>query len=342
MSRIIPSTIAAIVYQGIYLLAGIYQTLTMQYLYYQGAATLVGILLMPAWFAKRNGAIMDKTEDPELDMVTKALKDYQLLPEDDILTNSSKLSLSSPKEVVNYCFIFAISLLEIMANFTLTLGLFYVGSGTYQVIHSSIIIWCAILSFLFLGRKLSRVQSLCVIGVCIGIFISSLGISKNSIVAITTEPIIFNSYHIPLTMIGLILTSLATFGSACVYVILDQLLTTIRVPNELPPSPAKACFLIGTINSCLAMIYIVMYTIPNWKVLIIEEIEKKSQHVNTFIIIISYLMLILASFFHNFAAYWVVKHLGDIGQCFTIWRGFGAFVVIGCVIIFSFTKLKFK
>ncbi|CAG8561317.1 9598_t:CDS:2 [Cetraspora pellucida] len=287
MSRIIPSLIAIIVYQGIYLLAGFYQTLTIQYLYYQGAATLVGILLMPAWFAKRkvNEPIIDKTEDPELDMVTKALKDYQLLPEDESMTNGSKLS--SPKEVVNYCFIFAVSLLDIMANFTLTLGLFYVGSGTYQIIHSSIVIWCAILSFLFLGRKLSRVQTLCVIGVCIGLYLSSLGVSQNS-VTIIKSPMIFSSINISLTMLGLILTSFATFGSACVYVILDQLLTTIRVPNELPPSPAKA-------------------------LLIIDDMEKKNENSsNIFLIIISYLMLILASFFHNFSAYWVVKHLGNV------------------------------
>ncbi|CAG8684454.1 9733_t:CDS:2, partial [Dentiscutata heterogama] len=93
MSRKTPSIFAIIVYQGIYLLAGIYQTLSIQYLYYQGAANeksllvnvihyigaaLVGILLMPAWFAKRKAheTIIDKTDDPEFDIVTKALKDY--------------------------------------------------------------------------------------------------------------------------------------------------------------------------------------------------------------------------------------------------------------------------
>ncbi|CAG8705188.1 13060_t:CDS:2, partial [Dentiscutata heterogama] len=167
-------------------------------------------------------------------------------------------------------------------------------------------------------------QSLCVIGVCIGLFLSSFGVSQNSIT--TTVPTILNSLNISPKMLGLILTSLATFGSACVYVILDQLLTTIIVPNELPPSPEKACFLIGTINSSLAMIYIIIYTIPNWKVLVIEEMEKKTEH----------------------ATYWIVKYLGNVtigllnsvraimvfgfshiffckidnGQCFTIWKGF--------------------
>ncbi|RIB27463.1 hypothetical protein C2G38_2137835, partial [Gigaspora rosea] len=282
MSRKNPSIIATIVYQGIYLLSGFYQTLIIQYLYYQGAAheksllvnvalyigaALVGILLMPTWFSKKkvHEVIIDKTDNPEFDM------GYQLLSE-----NDDEGKLSSPKEVVNYRYIFVISLLDVMVNITLTLGLFYVGSGMYQIIHSSIVIWCAILSFLFLGRKFSRVQLICVIGVCIGLFLSSYEDPHKHVT--TTGPVILNFLKISPTIIGVILTSLASFGSACVYVTLDQLLTTSRLPNEIPPSPEKASFLIGIINSSLIIIYIIIYTIPNWKILVIEEIEKKSEN----------------------------------------------------------------
>ncbi|KAF0480577.1 putative UDP-galactose transporter [Gigaspora margarita] len=351
MSRKNPSIFATIVYQGVYLLAGFYQTLIIQYLYYQGAAheksllvnvalyigaALTGILLMPTWFAKRkvHEVIIDKTDNPEFDM------GYQLLSENDDDDN-----LSSPKEVVNYRFIFAISLLDIIVNITLTLGLFYIGSGMYQIIHSSIVIWCAILSFLFLGRKFSRVQLLCVIGACIGLLLCSYEEPNNSVNNTSTRPVILNFLKISPTIIGVILTSLASFGGACVYVTLDKLLTTNRVPNEIPLSPEKASFLIGIINSSLIMIYIIIYTIPNWKILVIEEIEKKPEHTTFWIVkyignvTIGLLNSIRAIMVFGFSYIFFCKI--DNEQCFTIWKGFGAFIVIGCVTIFSLTKLRY-
>lgn len=45
----------------------------------------------------------------------------------------------------------------------------------YQVIYSSVVIWCAILTFLFMGRTLSRMQWIAIFGVSAGLAISSLG-----------------------------------------------------------------------------------------------------------------------------------------------------------------------
>src|ERR1700722_11259745 len=110
----------------------------------------------------------------------------------------------------------------------------------YQVIYSSVVIWCAILSFFFLGRKLSLVQSISIIGVSVGLALSALGINQNT--ELTTPPPPSSStgttmphvYHMSNTMFGMILTSFATFGYACVYVVSDQILTA-RTPNTLPP-----------------------------------------------------------------------------------------------------------
>jgi EamA domain-containing membrane protein RarD len=45
----------------------------------------------------------------------------------------------------------------------------------YQVIYSSIVIWCAILTRIFLARKLNNVQWLAIVGVTIGLAISAVG-----------------------------------------------------------------------------------------------------------------------------------------------------------------------
>jgi drug/metabolite transporter (DMT)-like permease len=44
----------------------------------------------------------------------------------------------------------------------------------YQVIYSSVVIWCAILTWLLMGRALSMIQWIAIIGTSIGLGVSSL------------------------------------------------------------------------------------------------------------------------------------------------------------------------
>lgn len=44
----------------------------------------------------------------------------------------------------------------------------------YQVIYSSVVVWCAILTWLFTGRALTTIQWLAIIGTSVGLGISSL------------------------------------------------------------------------------------------------------------------------------------------------------------------------
>lgn len=59
----------------------------------------------------------------------------------------------------------------------------------YQVIYSSVVIWCAMLTFLFMGRTLSRMQWIAIFGVSAGLAISSIGnfSSDNNKTATTEE-----------------------------------------------------------------------------------------------------------------------------------------------------------
>lgn len=43
----------------------------------------------------------------------------------------------------------------------------------YQVIYSSIVVWCAILTWLFMGRALAKIQWVAIIGTSIGLGVSS-------------------------------------------------------------------------------------------------------------------------------------------------------------------------
>ncbi|RHZ46269.1 hypothetical protein Glove_627g35 [Diversispora epigaea] len=396
------SIIVIICHQTLFLLTGFYQTLAAQYLYYQGAATgtslltntaqyvgmaSVGLLLIPSWWANRKGrkGIAYELTETEFDMDEiksgkEAQKDYQLLPnaEEEVFIEDESMipnkSLKS-KESVSFRFIAATSCLDVIANFTLTIGFFYVGSGMFQVIYSSVVIWCAVLSFIFLGRKLSLLQSISIIGVCFGLALSALGISKGSESSdnttpppvTSTGPAILHSFNMTTTMFGMILTSFATFGYACVYVISD-LLVSNRKGNTVPPTPEKACFLVGSGCTFLSMMYVIIYTLPHWNKLVTQEMEKekKVSNVSTSVIIIIYMVLSIASFIHNFSYYSLMKRIGNVstgllnsiraivvfglshllfcdidnGQCFNPWKGFSAVTVIGFVTIFSISKMR--
>ncbi|CAI2181187.1 16673_t:CDS:2 [Funneliformis geosporum] len=101
----------------------------------------VGFFLLPEWLRKRSST-NDNVEELEVNMATATAtrKDYQLLPEEaeednytdtdgSILTQNVNNVKSAPKEVVNYKMIIAASFLDVIANFALTIGFFYVGSG---------------------------------------------------------------------------------------------------------------------------------------------------------------------------------------------------------------------
>lgn len=59
----------------------------------------------------------------------------------------------------------------------------------YQVIYSSVVVWCAILTWLFMGRALSKIQWVAIIGTSIGLGVSSL----DSIRGTPTDEVLISS-----------------------------------------------------------------------------------------------------------------------------------------------------
>ncbi|KAG0169539.1 hypothetical protein DFQ30_003525 [Apophysomyces sp. BC1015] len=75
--------------------------------------------------------------------------------------------------------IIKLAILDVIGNFCVTVGFSMIGSGMYQVIYSSVVIWCAILNFLFMNRHISKLQWVAIFGSSAGLAISSLD-SMNS------------------------------------------------------------------------------------------------------------------------------------------------------------------
>ncbi|KAF9133618.1 hypothetical protein BGW39_009346 [Mortierella sp. 14UC] len=244
-----------------------------------------------------------------------------------------------------------VAVMDVIANAMVTVGFFYVGSGMYQVIYSSIVIWCAILTRIFLSRKLNNIQWVAIVGVTIGLAISAVGTVQDASPDGPVQSWIEKSF-------GALVTLGATFLYACVYVLSDKVLSTTK-PT---PIPEKVCSMVGGYASLLTFLYLCAHTFPNWKTEVTDVVADRQG--STIGILLVYPLLIISSMLHSLNYYVLLSRINNIAvgimqslravlvfvmshylfcgisstQCFNQWKFLSAIVVIGCVTLFSFNS----
>ncbi|KAF9349532.1 hypothetical protein BGX26_012182 [Mortierella sp. AD094] len=247
--------------------------------------------------------------------------------------------------------VFQVAVMDVIANALVTVGFFYVGSGMYQVIYSSIVIWCAILTRIFLGRKLNGIQWLAIFGVTLGLAISAVGTVQDESPDGPVQSWLEKSF-------GALITLGATFLYACVYVLSDKVLSTFQ-PK---PIPEKVCSMVGGYASLLTLIYLCIHTFPNWQTEVVDVVEaRQGSKIGIFVV---YPLVTISSMLHSLNYYVLLSRINNIAvgimqslravlvfvmshylfcgisstQCFNEWKFVSAIVVIGCVTLFSFNS----
>ncbi|KAI8605241.1 hypothetical protein EDD21DRAFT_364115 [Dissophora ornata] len=245
-----------------------------------------------------------------------------------------------------------VAVMDVIANALVTVGFFYVGSGMYQVIYSSIVIWCAILTRIFLSRKLNNIQWLAIFGVTLGLAISAVGTVQDA------SPDDGPGQSWLEKSFGALVTLGATFLYACVYVLSDKVLSTFK-PT---PVPEKVCSMVGGYASILTFIYLCIHTFPNWQTEVMDVVQA---HNGSWLgIMIVYPLVTISSMLHSLNYYVLLSRINNIAvgimqslravlvfvmshylfcgvsstQCFNEWKFISAIVVIGCVTLFSFNS----
>ncbi|KAK5822614.1 hypothetical protein F5H01DRAFT_336097 [Linnemannia elongata] len=244
-----------------------------------------------------------------------------------------------------------VAVMDVIANAMVTVGFFYVGSGMYQVIYSSIVIWCAILTRIFLSRKLNSIQWVAIVGVTIGLAISAVGTVQDASPDGPVQSWVEKSF-------GALVTLGATFLYACVYVLSDKVLSTTK-PT---PIPEKVCSMVGGYASLLTFLYLCVHTFPNWKAEVMDVVADREG--STIGILLVYPLLTISSMLHSLNYYVLLSRINNIAvgimqslravlvfvmshylfcgvsstQCFNQWKFLSAIVVIGCVTLFSFNS----
>ncbi|KAG2222026.1 hypothetical protein INT45_003671 [Circinella minor] len=308
-----PGMLYIVFHQVCFLLTGLVTTLGTQWLFYSGAATgdsyltqlsqytgmiLVG-LIIPILLSRQKQQYTSVATNDEADDLSNRIS-MDVLDEDEekpahltepatsITTKSSQVS-DGP---IQHKSVMKLALLDVVSNFAVTMGFAVIGSGMYQVIYSSVVIWCAILTYFFMGRTLSKLQWFAIFGTSAGLALSSLG-----------------SFETPdgqgsvTLMTGTLLTMAGTFGYSCMYVYSDHILSK-QVPS---PLPARVCMTTGCYATVLSLIWIIIYTLPRFETMI---------HIQPNITLSSvwgmYFMVMIGNATHSWNYYELIDRTGNV------------------------------
>ncbi|CAO3608749.1 unnamed protein product [Cunninghamella blakesleeana] len=295
---------------------------------------LVG-LLIPSMLKKKQTQYTNlPTQEEQVDM--------------DVLNGENDDEKSSSQGYVEgkiqHSSIIKMSVLDVFANFCVTIGFSIVGSGMYQVIYSSVVIWCAILTYFLMGRILTKLQWVAIFGTSSGLAMSALGHSDNDI---SPE----DKANAAVLLFGTLLTISGTFFYSCVYVYSDYMLSK-QIP---PPLPARICSYVGIYTSTISLIWIGIYTLPRIDQLIHIDDTPRSY------IWGMYILLMVSNAAHSWNYYELIDRTGsvatgilqglravivyglshmwfcsiDAAQCFTVYKGLGSLLVITSVLLFT-------
>lgn len=134
------------------------------------------------------------------------------------------------------------------ATFSL-LGVISAGSGLYQVVYSSLLVFAAILRRTILGRVLRRAQWFGLLITTAGLAVSALqGNEDNSDTADGSSDV----------AAGFVFTLLSTLCYSLNYILFEKALTTGKVT---PPTPQQVCVMTGVFGTLLNAVYIAVFVL---------------------------------------------------------------------------------
>ncbi|KAI8364003.1 hypothetical protein EDC96DRAFT_511492 [Choanephora cucurbitarum] len=279
-------------HQVMFLMTGLSTTLGTQWLFYHKAATGDSYL---AQLSQYLGMVMVGLLIPIL--LRNKQKAYQRLNQEDddqvAMTTLPSVPEQEPSKYIEgpmpYRSVMKLAVLDVFANFCVTVGFAIVGSGMYQVIYSSVVIWCAILTWFLMNRTLSRVQWVAIFGTSAGLALSSFG--DFSVETETGSLLLF----------GTLMTLGGTFFYSCVYVYSDYIMSQ----QKPPPLAARVCFTTGIYTSCISCVWIGIYTLPRFSQLIQPTAPLET-------VIGMYLMVSLSNACHSWNYYELIDRTGSV------------------------------
>jgi drug/metabolite transporter (DMT)-like permease len=181
-----------------------------------------------------------------------------------------------------------IGVLDWLGTTGLTIGLILSGSAIFGIIYASVTVWTALLAWAALGKRMTLIKAVGIALVVGGLILPSIDDNGDA-----------ETPNAKLVWWGIIITTAATLFYACEYVWSERAFGMHKIDGT------QLCFWSGVWGLIITMLWIVVYTIPNWDTLVTQEIEKVNGRV--WLISVIYFLHILNNAMHNWAWFTVCE-----------------------------------
>ncbi|KAJ3218344.1 hypothetical protein HK099_005098 [Clydaea vesicula] len=303
-------------HQFIFLLTGLISTLGAQWLNYRKAAdsrslltvlcTYLGMILIV--FLPLDSNTPHKAPFPLKNMGSSTLQQKE-----------EKKELSNYKSEINHTGVISVALLDVFGQIVLTVGLFYIGSGLYQVIYSSVIVFASVYNRVFLKRKMGFKQWMAVLTITFGLSLNAL-ISDGK----TSPHKLENSSD--QIVLGFLITLFGTSIYSGVYTLNDHLMTS----KKSKASPRDQCLWPLTDPDVICAYLILIFSALGHNVTYFELVNCTGAVATG---VLQALRAVLVFFLSHYL------YCGkDSNQCFTFGKGVSTFFVIIGVLAFAYAK----
>lgn len=219
-----------------------------------------------------------------------------------------------------------IAAIEVTGNIFGVLGLIFAGSGLFQVVYSSVVLFTALMSKAILKRSPQPKQWIALFLITLGLAASAVGGWWNKPVS-TQAPDPKALEEARTTMIGMVFTLLCATLYASSYVMVEWVLNDATDPPVERDIQAYA----GLYGLCIISIYIMLHTVPNWSTLVTASIAAK--HGSPLWVFITYAALSFSSFLHGVSYYKLVRSIGAVST--------GVLQSLRAVSVFGISSLAF-
>lgn len=193
----------------------------------------------------------------------------------DVSEKQHQLSISIP-----------VGILDWLGTTGLTIGLILSGSAIFGIIYASVTVWTALLACIVLGKRITPIKAVGIAAVVAGLGLPSLddnGEGENG----------------DMVFLGILITTAATFFYAIEYVWSERAFGMHKIDGT------QFCFWSGVWGLVITVLWLVLYTIPNWDELVTQEIEKVNGRV--WLICVIYVLHIINNAMHNWAWFTVCE-----------------------------------
>ena len=248
---------------------------------------------------------------------------------------------------IQWTTIVILSSVDILSQYLNFSGLVNAGSLIFTVIYSSVTVYTAIFSYVFLNRQLHSMQWIAVFLIMLGLIFGGRGAAE------------LGGRDVSLGVIQIFIGSM--FHS------LTYILSEFLLKNASEPiAPEMLSTLMGLGGFIVFSLWQIIYTFPNFQVLVVDSIASK--HGNIHVITFTVIILIVVNFIHAICFFNLLEIVGSTttgvlkgvqsvlvfgishfafcsfqkSQCFTPEKGVSLFIVVFGVLLYSTFKIGKK